>query len=296
MPEAGSGHHFRLVALDLDGTVLRGSGAVSRTTRRALGEARRRGVTLMVATGRAPLGARQFSALLGADGPLICLDGALAFAGTSRGARVLCDRPIEPTVAAAVAELACGLGGGWIALTREGRVHGGPSRRPPQASLGRVLRQPLRSWRFYRTVRRERAWRSDRLPDEPVYKFLLWAPEGAPRHDLLARVRSLPVRVPSGPGSTIEVVAPEVHKGRALEAVVGHLGLSAADVVAFGDGLNDIEMLAFAGRGVAMGGAPPEVRAAAAAETESVNRDGVARELWRLMHAGGPGRISLGRP
>jgi hydroxymethylpyrimidine pyrophosphatase-like HAD family hydrolase len=283
MSEAGAPFAFRLVALDLDGTVLRASGRVSSRTRWALHEVRRRGALISVATGRAPLAARQFAALLGADGPLICLDGALAFAAASPDAALLCDCPLDPRVAAAATEAARSLGGGWIALTRGGRVHGGPSRRPPQATWGRVLRQPLRAWRFYRTVRREPAERAESLPGEPVYKLLLWAPAGEAHQRLAARIRHLPVRVPSAPGSTIEVVAPGVHKGRALAAAVSHLGLDPAAVVAFGDGLNDVEMLAYAGRGVAMGGAPSAVRAAACAETESAERDGVARELWRLM-------------
>lgn len=270
----------RLVALDLDGTVLRGNGAVSRATRAALALARRRGATLCVATGRSPAAARRFAALLGARGPLICLDGALVLAG----ARLLCDRPLPHAAAQAATELAAGLGGGWIALTGAGRVHGGPSTRPPQASWGSVLRQPVRSLRFYATVRREQARRATRLPEEPVYKLLLWAPRGQAREALAAGLRGLPVRVPSLPGSTTEVVAPDVHKGAALEAVARHLGVAPHEVVAFGDGLNDVEMLAFAGHGVAMGGAPAEVLAVAAAQTDSVERDGVARELLRLLY------------
>ena len=56
-------------------------------------------------------------------------------------------------------------------------------------------------------------------------------------------------------------------------------GVSAADVLAFGDGRNDIEMLRWAGRGVAIGDAPEEVKAAADDVTESVDRDGPAAEL-----------------
>ena len=274
-----AGLGYRLVVLDLDGTVLRISGRVSRLTRAALRAARAHGATVVVATGRAPAGAQQFAKILGARGPLICLDGALAF----DGGVMLCDRPLAHSDAEAAAALACQCGGGWIALTREGRVHGGPSRRPPQATLSRVLRHPLRSWRFYRTVRREPACRSEHVPDEPVYKLLLWAPAGEARARLVQQVHLLPVRVPSGPGTTIEVVGRGVDKGSALAAVVRHMGLTADDVVAFGDGFNDIEMLAFAGHGVAMGGAPPQVVAASSAQTDSVERDGVARELQRLL-------------
>jgi hydroxymethylpyrimidine pyrophosphatase-like HAD family hydrolase len=55
-------------------------------------------------------------------------------------------------------------------------------------------------------------------------------------------------------------------------------------VLAIGDGRNDVEMLRWAGRGVAMGGAPLEVQAAADDVTEDVHRDGVAVELARHFH------------
>jgi hydroxymethylpyrimidine pyrophosphatase-like HAD family hydrolase len=272
----------RLIALDLDGTALRQSGAISRATRRALAMARRHGAVVSIATGRAPHAARHYARVLGADGPLICLDGALVL----EGERALVDRPLDPAVAAAAAAAAERAGGGWIALVRRGRVHGGPSRRPPQASLLAVLRHPVRSIRFYRSIWREEHRWSATVPDEPVYKLLLWAPSGAPRAELERAVRALPVHVPSPQGSTIEVVAPGVSKGHALETVARHLGIPPAEIAAFGDARNDIEMLAFAGYGVAMGGAPAEVLAVADAQTESAQRDGVAREIRRLLQAG----------
>ena len=59
------------------------------------------------------------------------------------------------------------------------------------------------------------------------------------------------------------------------------LGVRADDVLAIGDGRNDIEMLQWAGRGVAMGQSIEEVRAAADAVTDSVYDDGAATELSR---------------
>ena len=72
-----------------------------------------------------------------------------------------------------------------------------------------------------------------------------------------------------------------ISKASGLEHVCDALGLTAADVLAIGDGRNDIEMLAWAGRGVAMGQAVEEVRAAADAVTDSVHDGGAAAELSR---------------
>jgi HAD superfamily hydrolase (TIGR01484 family) len=70
-----------------------------------------------------------------------------------------------------------------------------------------------------------------------------------------------------------------VHKASGLEEVARQLGVDRADVLAIGDGRNDLEMLAWAGRGVAMGQAVEIVRAAADDVTASVHDDGVAVEL-----------------
>jgi HAD superfamily hydrolase (TIGR01484 family) len=77
-------------------------------------------------------------------------------------------------------------------------------------------------------------------------------------------------------------LAPDgVSKASALADLCAELGVAQADVLAIGDGRNDIEMLRWAGRGVAMGQAPLEVQEAADDVTETVQRDGVAVELSR---------------
>jgi len=77
-------------------------------------------------------------------------------------------------------------------------------------------------------------------------------------------------------------LAPEgVSKASGLADVAERLGVDRADVLAIGDGRNDVEMIQWAGRGVAMGQAPLEVQEAADDVTETVHNDGVALELSR---------------
>jgi HAD superfamily hydrolase (TIGR01484 family) len=79
-------------------------------------------------------------------------------------------------------------------------------------------------------------------------------------------------------------LAPEgVSKASGLAEVAARLGVAPEHVLAIGDGRNDIEMLQWAGRGVAMGQAPDEVKAAAAAVTASVEEDGAALEILRWV-------------
>lgn len=80
-----------------------------------------------------------------------------------------------------------------------------------------------------------------------------------------------------------------VSKASGLEYVAGQLGVDRADVLAIGDGRNDIEMLQWAGRGVAMGQSVDEVKAVADHVTASVEDDGAAVELGRWFPAPGSG-------
>lgn len=79
-----------------------------------------------------------------------------------------------------------------------------------------------------------------------------------------------------------------VHKASGLAEVARRLGVAQSDVLAIGDGRNDVEMLRWAGRGVAMGQSVETVRAAADAVTASVHDDGVAVELARWFGEGSP--------
>ena len=80
-----------------------------------------------------------------------------------------------------------------------------------------------------------------------------------------------------------EVINPQVNKGVALAAVAAHLGVAQAETMAVGDGMNDLPMLQWAGLGVAMGQAYPQVRAAADVVTASLADDGLAQAIERYI-------------
>lgn len=81
----------------------------------------------------------------------------------------------------------------------------------------------------------------------------------------------------------IELVPKHIDKARSLARLLDLTGLTAADMIAFGDGYNDLSMLRFAGMGVAMANAAPEVRAEADQVTLSNEEDGVAVALERFL-------------
>ena len=81
----------------------------------------------------------------------------------------------------------------------------------------------------------------------------------------------------------LEVIPRVINKGQGIRDICGVLGISPAEVISFGDAANDIPMLREAGMGVAMGNAADEVKAAADMVTLSNNEDGIAAALEKLL-------------
>jgi hydroxymethylpyrimidine pyrophosphatase-like HAD family hydrolase len=91
------------------------------------------------------------------------------------------------------------------------------------------------------------------------------------------------LRVMQTTPTLIECALPDVSKARAAEVLTARLGIARADVLALGDNENDVDMLRWAGLGVAVGSATPAARAAAAEVVGSVSQDGAAEAIRRFI-------------
>jgi hydroxymethylpyrimidine pyrophosphatase-like HAD family hydrolase len=123
----------------------------------------------------------------------------------------------------------------------------------------------------------------EELVAEPVTRVVIRDPDGT-SEDFARLVEAVGLHGTSyaiGWTAWLDLAPAGVSKASGLASVCQRLGVGAQDVLAIGDGRNDVEMLQWAGRGVAMGQAVDEVRAAADAVTATVQDDGVAAELDR---------------
>jgi len=118
-----------------------------------------------------------------------------------------------------------------------------------------------------------------------VQKIMLFAHDPAVRDsiakDLATRFDGLAVSTSTF--NNLEINAASAHKGRALERFAAHLGLALANCMALGDGLNDLSMVRMAGVGVAMANAAPEVLSAADYVTLSNDEDGVSAAIQHII-------------
>jgi Cof subfamily protein (haloacid dehalogenase superfamily) len=123
----------------------------------------------------------------------------------------------------------------------------------------------------------------DELVSEPVTRVIIRDPHSS-EEEFVALAEKIGLQGTNyfiGWTAWLDLAPEGVSKASALAEVAERLGVAQRDVLAIGDGRNDLAMLQWAGRGVAMGQAPLEVQEAADDVTETVHNDGVAHELNR---------------
>jgi len=268
---------IRLVALDIDGTLLRSDKTISDRTRRAIDRARGSGVRLVLVTGRRQPSARRVAEDLGGDVPLVLHNGALV---VEKG-RVLRCRALPRASArrailigrAAGAEpvLHCGpQGEGWLLVDAAAR---------PGGLVGHYLD---RSRSEVRVV-------PDLLAvvdaEEPIQVMF-----GGTREEmesllpvLVAQLRGA-ARIertvyPSAGIVLLDVLDASVGKAEALGFLQQRWGIASAETLAIGDNWNDREMVERAGRGFVMGNADPQLLALGLAALPTNDEDGVAHAI-----------------
>jgi Cof subfamily protein (haloacid dehalogenase superfamily) len=257
----------RLVATDLDGTLLRSDGTVSARTRRALRSVVAAGAQLVVVTARPPRYVDRLADELDLTGVAICANGAILYDLASRAWRVTSPVPL-PAARRLVAALTATAPVGFAVETGELVVY-----EPGFARQSTDRRRPA--------VDLTELWALGR----PIVKLLAWSAELA-AEELVEAARTVAgdeVECTfSGGSGLIEVSAAGVSKVVALGELCARLGIAAERVLAFGDMPNDLAMLRWAGTGYPVANAHPSVLAALPRRTASNNDDGVAQVLEAL--------------
>ena len=264
----------RLVALDIDGTLLAnvpGTGQVEDTVRPAVREAVHRaydaGAHVVLATGRSTFSITPVWDQLG-----LPANGSSALSVASNGSVTFAYPPVEvlSTVTFDASEI--------VAMLLE---------HVPQAAVaveeigvGYRLNRPFPEGEITGAMRLQTV---EELVAEPVTRVIIRDPHSSEEEfvELAEKLGLQGTNYFIGWTAWLDIAPEGVSKASALEEVAHGLGVARQDVLAIGDGRNDIEMLRWAGRGVAMGQAPLEVQEAAGDVTEDVEHDGVAVELSR---------------
>ncbi|SDD70597.1 hypothetical protein SAMN05216410_0033 [Sanguibacter gelidistatuariae] len=258
----------RVVATDLDGTLLRSDGSLSARTRGVLAGLDDRGIQVVFVTARPPRWLDAVADAVGGHGLAICLNGSCVVE-VATGAVSQVRGFDAATLTAVISDLRSALPGIALGLERpDGPIfdphYASDHHAPPSAPHAAV---------------------EDHL-DAPVGKLLARLGTMAPDAFFAAVEQVIGPRAQlaySGAIGLAEMTAPGVSKAAALARWCAAHDVSAADVWAFGDMPNDLPMLTWAGTSFAVANAHDDVLAAATRVTASNDDDGVARALEGLL-------------
>jgi hypothetical protein len=272
---------IRLIALDIDGTIVGEDLVLGKRLIAAVAAARAGGVSVSLVTGRMATSALVFARTLGLSEPLVAYQGALARAmpdDAGRLGRLLRHRPLDAAVAREVVDWtrARGLDPHVNHLERFIIRVDDPRAEDYSTFLGaRAMLVPdLVAW-IRRPVPKVLA-----VSVDPIDPAVL----GEARAAFAGRA-SVTISHPR----FLEFLAPGVSKGEAVGWLARRAGVPLANVLAIGDQYNDLEMIAAVGHGAAMPTAPEPVRAVARHVARPLADDGAAELIERLVlrRAGG---------
>ncbi|HEX4014248.1 MAG TPA: Cof-type HAD-IIB family hydrolase [Candidatus Cybelea sp.] len=264
---------IRLVALDVDGTLVGKSLSISSAVKAALQRMQAAGITGCLVTGRMYRATLPFARELGFDAPLICYQGAAII--DPKTDAVLEHRAVENEVVRELASLA-ERDRMHLQLYRNDEYYCESRNRFSELYASLAQAEPV----VVPSLREAFAF-------SPATKGVVVA-DAADAQAYAARLREVfgeRAYVTRSLPEFVEILDPRVDKGAALRFVAQRLNVPLEQTAAVGDSWNDAPLLAAAGLGIAMGSAPPELREVADAVVGDLEHDGVAEAIDRFVLA-----------
>ncbi|MFD1362125.1 HAD family hydrolase [Lentibacillus salinarum] len=255
---------YKILFLDIDGTILKPDHTYTETTIQAINAARQQGVEVFLATGR-PL--HEISALAEAFDihSFIAYNGAFAL----HQDEVIVNEPIPQATMEQFIDKATQHGHELIMYTRD-------------KNYFTNLDQPFIKQFINIFGLKENAAFTPAITDKVLGATILnVSPDEIPLYDVTSNFRFSPVHV-NGTENCYDILRKNVNKGYSVEQILQLLNITREQAIAFGDGMNDKEMLEAVGEGFAMGNSHEDLFSFAKHRTTSVTEDGIAEGLKQL--------------
>ena len=261
---------YKLVAADMDGTLLNSRGEITSATVAEIRRLADKGVVFTVSTGRPMQGVAKYKELLGLTGPVITYNGAMIVnAGDNR---VLFEQGLLREDARKIWELGQKYNT-TMCIWAGNRLY------------GNRLDERIHDYKKLSGVEPVLAEDIETLLDIGITK-ILWYDEVERIEAFLAQLSTdlfCEVSYCTSKPTFLEFFSKKVSKAIAMEKIGEILGISREETVAIGDGLNDLSMIQYAGLGVAMGNATKEVKENAQFITDTNEEEGVRKVLERFL-------------
>lgn len=284
---------FKLIALDIDGTLITSHYTITRRTKKALRAAMDSGIKVTIATGRFYHSARHIARSIGINAPLVCNDGALIkdiYTG-----KVTFYKPLPLEIARSILRIASKYRSLNVQVFMEDcKIYAGKGYRSSQ--FRRFLRftskysvegcyNYLRDFVFVPVKDAGDLAGAERLMKQPPAKIVVYA--DAEELDKfkkeIAEKFGNNVFLTTAIKNTVDILNGRVSKARGLAVLAESLGIKREEIIAIGDNINDMLMLEYAGLGVAMGNAQEMVKNRADYVTAGNDEDGIALFVEKLL-------------
>jgi Cof subfamily protein (haloacid dehalogenase superfamily) len=261
---------YKLIAVDIDGTLLNSDGILTEETRKAIADCVDHRIVFTISTGRPIQGVRELNRTLNLDCPYITYNGAMVVLGLS--GEVLYEQRLSAEHARSILRL----GQEWdttMLVWTDNKLYADRQNERVSQYAQASGTEPVITGNLTDVV------------TQGVTKILWYDDvESINRYQSLAESRlSDEINCHTSRPFFLEFVDQKASKAIALERIGEYYGIDRREMIAVGDGQNDISMIRYAGLGVAMGNAQPSVKAAADFVTRSNDEDGLAYTIRRFI-------------
>ncbi|MEK4221190.1 Cof-type HAD-IIB family hydrolase [Bacillus sp. FSL W8-0116] len=252
---------YKIVFFDIDGTLVNKDSTIPLDTKEAIRKLKERNIEVSFATGRAPFHFRHIAEELGIDSFVSFNGSYVVYKG-----KVIFEKPIHPASLEQLEQYSHRFNHPIVYLSHK-ECYANKKQHPHVVESFQFLKLESPGFQPY-------YWKYT-----SIYQALLYCQEHEETHYLekfndLSFIRWHPL--------SMDVLPSDLSKAKGIAAMLQHLKLSPDDAVAFGDGLNDKEMLSYVGMGIAMGNAHEEVKPFADFTTKHVNDGGIRYGLEYL--------------
>ncbi|MDA1675260.1 Cof-type HAD-IIB family hydrolase [Bacillus cereus group sp. TH152-1LC] len=248
---------YKIVFLDIDGTILSHNHTIPESTKKAVKELKEKGIEVVIATGRSSFETKHIADELGITSTITFNGSYVNYNGEEVYKQNLSEEIVSEFI-----QLANKKGDAVSCSGLETKYYTKKSHP--------VVQEAIDTFEFKGTILADNLEQLD-----GVFQMNLYCntkDELNSYHDTISGLRLAPWNTTL---NCADVLSSETSKAEGIKTLLSYLNISKEEAVAFGDGLNDIEMLSFVGAGVAMGNSHPKLFAHAKFKTTSVDKDGI---------------------